>query len=238
MKQESTTDGTFNRLYLDKAGVTHLIIAAENSEAGEYFNPGAINFLLSKLEILERKENLNLYERFAAFCQEELSKHTGAKLGLRYDAQQSKILAEGEQSCQELSNVWYEGSCNVFDRTFEPEYSVKYDFQERDFVLCIVEVELVDLIESTFSYKIMESRGWLYLRIKGQKKSVCAGEGIEDKGEDKIALIKSTRREGQFDCSIRLVESMSEESCLIDSSIAGIKRFKIKCIKQGSLIIS
>lgn len=75
-------EGYNNVMYKDQFGVYHLVLAAEITEAGRYYNATTIEFLKSKIANAECKNTLNLVEAFQKFCNENLPKMIGQKIEL------------------------------------------------------------------------------------------------------------------------------------------------------------
>ena len=84
--------------FRDQYGVTHLVIAAENTEAGNYYNTGAIRFLLSRVHELENDKEWSFCESFAEFCNNELKKALHHDFSLRFVPDDSFISATSNTS--------------------------------------------------------------------------------------------------------------------------------------------
>ncbi len=219
-------------LWKDEFGFTHLITATEKTEAGNYYNPGTLNFLFSKLDCLEIKRKLSFCSSFADFCSQELSNRIGMDLLLKYTPDKSKIIISNKASKINPPQLFYASLSNVVQMKFEPKYSTKVEtLNQGQEAVVVVEVELID--SSIDKKSIVQKQGKNYLVIKGLKRQIFDEETKQRENNGKFILNKGTRKEGNYSLNIPLVSScMKYDKIISEDQGFGVKRFIIYFKKE------
>lgn len=221
-------------LWKDEFGYTHLILAAENSEAGRYYNRAAITFLLSKVKVSELKEPLNFYERFAEFCSKQLQQLVSTDIELQYDLDSSRIVTTKKMKL-EPSHLFYPDSLNIFMyQGFVPCYSKKIWNVDKDKIRVELEIEVPDCepIQPTFSW----SKGKLYFNLRGTKRSVLE---VDETGESrgKIDFVNKGRYEGFFVSKIPVIRGEWENKKIIEEDYKdGVAKIIVEFTKKPTEI--
>lgn len=217
--ESSEIPGATNKsLYKDETGLTHLILAAADSEAGDYYNPGTLKFLSSKVNLLESKTKLPFAENFATFCNEKLKRIFNADFHLSYDESHSQITSQSHEKIDPRVILNYE-VCNMFvEGDFKPKYSKSETRLENGHVEVVVDVELLDC---KFDPKIVRKSGCSRLVLTGSK-------AIQRKEGKNMNFDQGTRADGSFVVAISLLRNMEIVSHSNSDLGSGIRRFTIE----------
>ena len=234
-------------LFKDEFGTTHLIMAAQDSEAGKYYNPGPLKFILLKLNTLENKKALSFCESFAQFCTEELNKLIpNRSLSLQYiseDDDASRMILNDKSSTIRPKDLFYADEYNVLghDGKFQPKYSTKVE-RSSDGKEARVTVEL-DLLDSVIEKKSLHLKdGRYYLLLSGKRKEIFSEEDVIRESEGKIELKKGSREDGSYFLQIPLLvdsemERKKDTSIIFEEVCPGVKKFVIEFEKSEEILL-
>jgi len=228
-------------MYKDQFGVCHLVLAKENSEAGNYYNTTTIKFLKDKIRLNESKNTLNLIDSFQKFCNTHLEKMIGQKIKLTFDDKKSAFInKEGTEI--KIDGIAWTSLGEVVSSDFQPKYSIldrKLDNGDQELV---VEVESIDCervketeIKPNKSYMTAKTDhidGYHCLKLKGTK---FINRGVSDAKDpkNKTELINYSRGEGNFDMIVNLVKNMSLKEREVEDLPGGISRFTFRFSQNG-----
>lgn len=233
-KTEMNGDVNINKnLFKDEAKFTHLIMAVEGSEAGNYYNPGAIKFLESKLNVLENKKMMPFCRSFAEFCSKELNRMIGTDLSVQY-VENARIVATNKDSEILTSSLFHASGCESIIHEprgeFKPKYSTKATRVSNGSEAHVtVEVEVLDSVirEKAVVFK----DGLPYLKIRGTKKEAFSQKEIM-KADERTVELNSNRQEGDYLLVIPLLDESMElkkdAKIEIEDVAPGIKQIRLK----------
>jgi HSP20 family molecular chaperone IbpA len=208
-------------MFKDQFGVGHLILAAQGSNAGKYYNPSTFGFFRDKIRVMENRTSANVKDLFLKFCNKNLPKMLKQEeLKVKFDACGEAIIKEGESKIV-LENLRYDkfGDFVVFG-SFEPRYSITEKILDSEIKEITVDVELLDAqYKSTF---LKDSEGQWCLVIKGTKMT-----SIKKDAKTKEIVIESNREQGNFTLVVRLPKGQKTEYNKKDLE-NGIVRYTIK----------
>jgi len=233
------TEGCNSDMYIDQFGVCHLVLAKENTEAGNYYNTTTIEFLKSRIKNTECKSTLNLVDSFQKFCNTHLEKMIGQKIELAFDEKASAFINK-EGTDIKIDGIIWTSLGEVVTSDFKPKYSIldrKLDNGDQELV---VEVESIDCErvkdtkpnKSYMTAKIDSKDGYNCLKLKGTK---VIDKGISDAKDpkNKPELINYSRGEGNFDININLVKNKKLKSKEVQDLNNGITRFTFRFSEEG-----
>ena len=190
-----------NMIYRDQFGIIHLILAAEGSEAGSYYNKPTFAYLKSKLSTMSQRTATDIAKHFLEFCNKNLPSILKQDIKLKFDKDQRAIIKEDSSQDIVLENLHYDefGNFSVFSTVFEPRYSIDEKIIDpltgkREL---IVGVEVLDS-EFKASY-IRHSDGMYYLTVEG-KKDVLTGADLNNS----MKSLSNNRELGEFKLKIPL----------------------------------
>ena len=93
-------------LYKDQFNVSHLILAAEGSPAGYYYNESTIQYLLSKMRIMESRKEFNVCDSFMISANEILPKLIGNDIRIDYNPEKNAFIAKDAGDFKIENLVW------------------------------------------------------------------------------------------------------------------------------------
>jgi flagellar hook protein FlgE len=231
-------EGCNTNMYRDQFGVCHLVLAKENTEAGDYYNPSTIGFLKNKIKTSECKNTLNLVDSFQKFCNNHLEKMIGQKIQLTFDENTSAFLNKDGTDIK-IDGIAWTSLGEVVTSDFKPKYSIlerKLDNGDQELVVEIesIDCERVKETQQNKSYmtaKIDNKDGYHCLKLKGQK---IIDKGVPDaKDPTKTSLINYSRGEGYFDMTINLVKNKFLKNKKIHEPSNGITKFTFVFSENG-----
>jgi hypothetical protein len=236
-------EGCNNVMYRDQFGVCHLILATENSAAGNYYNKTTIGFLKSRIRNTESKNNLNLVESFQKFCNSHLHKMLGQPIELILDEKKSAFV-NSKKTDIKIDGIAWTSLGEVVTSDFKPKHSILINQSEKGDLELIVDVESIDCerqqkeVNTGKSYMkaIIDNKdGYHCLKLKGQKRLDKGVTDEEDQKKKNSEFTNYSRGEGNFDMTINLVRNKYLKSKkVIDNYAPGITRFIFCFLDQNN----
>ena len=188
-------------MYRDQFGVDHLVLACNNTPAGDHYNPSTFARIKEALMTMDNRTIVNIPKTFFEFCKEAIPRilKRSDNLKLVYDETRGVIHKDSESEDIVLENAQYDKLGNFFFRsTFEPRCEARKRCISAEQEEVRVRAELLD---SDFKAKIdKDPTGCTILRLKGEKKNEIA-DFKDGKAEKSIY---NTREVGEFDSKITL----------------------------------
>lgn len=152
--------------------ITHLILAHESSEAGEYYNSDTINFLLYKIQACEPM--INKFN-FIETTKKHLANHLKTTLGIEI-SEKDVFFLNNKLICTKevLENIRSRNNDNKTDLKFfkfqsdyfEPNFKCYKDILNNKFIICI---EISNLDSEKIQILTKYSGGNRDFMIKGSK---------------------------------------------------------------------
>lgn len=237
-----------NVMYRDQFGVSHLVLATENSEAGKYYNTSTIEFLKSKIRNNDTKSTLNLVESFQKFCNIHLPIMVGQEIELVYDEEKKAFINSKKTDIKIDGLAWTSLGEVILNTGFKPKYSILKNTLDNGDLELIVEVESIDCepkdpkavkdLKPNQSYimsRTYNKDGFDCLKLKGAKhiyKGATDAKGSTDAKEtpdgkdpkNKAELINYSRGEGGFEMVIPLVKNKTKQDYQMVDLKNGITR--------------
>lgn len=198
-----------NLLFRDQFSIVHLALAANGTEAGDYYNTRTLEFLKSKIRVTDCKAPFDMCNNFLKFCNEHLKKMLSRPITLKYNKDKTAFVKEESEDFQVDSLAW--DSLGDFVPTsgqFQPRYAVTTYHINEGTVKIIVDVELLDCNFNDPSTPIED--GVYSLSLSGEKR-VSPGGIQDDLKASKREFVNITREEGRFDLKIKLKESKDKK---------------------------
>lgn len=186
-------------LWKDKFGLTHLIMASDHSEAGDFYNLSTIEFLLGKINVMENKECVQLAKSYAEFCNQKLTSLLGENVEVQLDKE--RIIARQFSKINQ-TKLMYNVDYMVFDKEgFKPKYSMQIIDLEggQKRVIVIIDVLDSELTEKRFKW----INGWLNLILVGNRDIIK-----NEKKCKEAEYLKCTKEDGSFRLEIKLLKKM------------------------------
>jgi hypothetical protein len=183
-----------NRYWEEKVGnhhVVHLILAKENTEAGDFYNSTSLKYLTKLIETSEQKSDYDIVKEFKDYLKDKLPEYLvleDGKKQLNYDESESKFyLNLGKEAKLEIKSVQADES--GFLDTNTPANSIIID-ESKGEVQWIIESPGSDQ-KSELKVRIEEFKYEYRIWVRGNKKVE------EDLGESR-SYRHHTRKSGQF----------------------------------------
>jgi len=207
-------------MYQDQFGISHLILAAKETNAGNYYNPSTFAFIKQKINVIENRTSANVKKLFLDFCNKNLPKLLKQEeIKLQLNSDESAIIKEGGPNIV-LENVRYDEFGNFsLSSAFEPRYStLEKQLDNKKEITVILEV-----LDSKYEAELeTDEEGYSYLHIYGEKnitsvKDTVATNYSRERGKfsqivrlSKWKMLGDPRREGPNDGVVRYVFEFSK----------------------------
>ena len=212
-------------LWKDNLDFTHLVFAAANSEAGEYYNPGPLEFLTGKIRTLENKTQLAFPEGFVEFCNKRLPEIMGKELFLVYDNEENCIRDTMKAKGPNGKRAYNEMQILLENKSFKPQYWKKTTRLENGDMLCEVDIDLAN--SQILEQKLQE--GSSVLLLVGEKKRTLQAQ---EEGSLGIEELGGTSEYGRFSLRIPLIKGMIKKEHGAEELGSGRKRYWVKFEKE------
>ena len=216
--------------YKDSQGINHIVLAAKGSEAGNYFNIPALEFLKSRMLITDHKSHIDFPKEFLEFCQRNVpSMIQQQDLKLVYDETKKAIVNQDEVPIK-IGRLYVTdiGDLHAAD-TYVPGYSKRL-IETKESLEVILDVELLDCVCEA---KWNKQGGRDYITIRGEKRVFDDATKKSDNAE----AVNHSRLVGPVYISIPLLEDKDKPKIAKEDLKNGIWRFTLTYAKDDDVII-
>ena len=224
-------EGCNNFMYRDQFGVCHLVLAAQGSEAGEYYNTTTIKYLKSRINNTDIKATLNLVESFKTFCNANLPKMIGQEIELGFNEKETALVNKKGNDIK-IDGIAWTSLGEVVTSDFKPKFSILNKKLSNGDQQLEVEVESIDCERakapkansSHMLAKVENKDGYYCLKLKGEK-VVDRGATDAQDPDTKTELVNYSRGEGPFNITINLVKNKTLKARDVTETKPGITKF-------------
>ena len=148
--------------------IVHLLLANEESKAGEFYNKSTINYLIHQLDQIKVKEEFKIIESLKDFLVSfsgEIFDNKIEETSIKIENDSIKLNIQDLKLKECLMDEL--GNNIITDTTFKPKYRCGY-FTENEEKKFVLEIELFDKWD--LSHRIKIDDNYFYIYINGQKK--------------------------------------------------------------------
>jgi hypothetical protein len=147
--------------------IVHLLLANEESKAGEFYNKSTINYLIHQLDQIKVKEEFKIIESLKDFLVSfsgEIFDNKIEETSIKIENDSIKLNIQDLKLKECLMDEL--GNNIITDTTFKPKYRCGY-FTENEEKKFVLEIELFD--KWNLSHRIKIDDNYFYIYINGQK---------------------------------------------------------------------